>query len=118
MSNLITGDFPEKTYRNLNVQTTGSIVKAAKGQVFDIHVMNQAVAIRYLKVYDKATAPTSSDTPIRTYALPASSISSLAIGSAGIEFLNGISIRGTQLLADNDNTAPSANDIVVNIGYL
>lgn len=118
MSNLISGKFPAKTYRNLNVQTTGSIVKAAKGQVFDIHVSNQAGATRYLKFYDKATAPTASDTPIRTYALPASSITSLYTVEMGIEFLNGISIRGTQLLADNDNTAPSANDIVVNIGWL
>ncbi|SRR5258706_1532966 len=118
MSNLISGNFPESSYRNLNVQITGSVIKAAKGQVFDIHVSNQAAAARYLKFYDKATAPTASDTPIRTYALPATSITALPISEAGIEFLVGISIRGTVLIADNDNTAPTANDIVVNIGWM
>lgn len=118
MSNLISGNFPEKTYRSLDVQNTGVVIKAAKGQVFDIHVTNQATAARYLKLYDKATIPTASDTPLRTYALPASSITSLPITTAGIEFLSGIGIRGTVLIADSDNTAPTTNDIVVNIGWL
>lgn len=118
MSNLISGNFPAATYRNLNVQTTGSIIKAAKGQIFDLHICNQAVTPRYVKLYDKATAPTASDTPLRTYAIPATTVVSLAVATAGIEFLSGISIRGTQLIADADNTAPAANDIVVNISWL
>lgn len=118
MSNLISGKFPAKTYRNLDVQITGSIIKAAKGQVFDLHICNQAAAARFVKLYDKATAPTASDTPLRTYSIPASTTLSLAVTTAGIEFTSGISIRGTVLLADSDNTAPTANDIVVNISWL
>lgn len=118
MSNLISGNFPAKTYRNLNVQITGSIIKAAKGQIFDLHICNQAAAARFVKLYDLATAPTAANTPIRTYSIPASTTVSLAVTSAGIEFLTGISIRGTVLLADNDNTAPTANDIIVNIGWM
>jgi hypothetical protein len=118
MSNLISGNFPVKTYRNLNVQITGSIIKAAKGQIFDLHICNQAASARFVKLYDKATAPTSADTPIRTYSIPASTTVALPVTEAGIEFLIGISIRGTTLLADNDNTAPTANDIVVNIGWM
>lgn len=118
MSNLISGNFPAKTYRNLDVQITGSIIKAAKGQIFDLHIANQAAAARYVKLYDKATAPTASDTPIRTYAIPATTTVALAVTTAGIEFLNGISVRGTQLLADSDNTAPAANDIVINVSWL
>lgn len=118
MSNLISGKFPVKTYRNLDLQITGSIIKAAKGQIFELHICNQAAAPRFVKLYDKATAPTNSDTPIRTYAIPASTTVGIPVTTAGIEFLSGISARGTQLLADSDNTAPAANDIVVNIGWL
>lgn len=118
MSNLISGKFPANTYRNLNVQTTGSIIKAAKGQIFDLHICNQAASVRFVKLYDKATAPTSADTPLRTYSIPASTTVSLAVTTAGIAFQSGISLRGTVLLADSDNTAPTANDIVVNIGWL
>lgn len=118
MSNLITGDFPVKTYRNLNLGVTGQVVKAYKGQVFDIHICNQAASARYVKFYDKATAPTASDTPIRTYSIPASTTISLAVTTAGFEFLSGISLRGTTGIADNDTGAPSANDIVVNLGWM
>ena len=118
MSNLISGNFPVKTYRNLDLSITGQIIKAAKGQVFDLHIANQAATARYVKLYDKATAPTSSDTPLRTYAIPALTTVALAVTTAGIEFASGISIRGTTGIADNNNTAPTANDIVVNIGWM
>lgn len=118
MSNLISGNFPVKTYRNLDLGVTGQVVKAAKGQVFDLHFSNQAVAPRYIKLYDKATAPTASDTPLRTYAIPASTAVALAVTNAGIEFLEGISLRATTGIADNDTGAPAANDVVVNLGWM
>jgi len=118
MSNLITGNFPAQTYRSLSVGVTGAIIKAAKGQIFDLHISNAAATPRYVKLYDKATAPIASDTPLRTYAIPATTVVSLAVTPAGIEFLTGISIRGTTGIADNDTGAPTANDIVVNISYL
>jgi len=117
MSNLLTGNFPLLTYRNLDVQVTGSIIKAYAGGIFDLTVSNANATARYLKVYDKATAPTASDTPIRTYYLPPASLTPIPV-SDGIKFVNGISIRASTLVADNDNTAPTANDVIVNIGYL
>jgi hypothetical protein len=117
MSNLITGDFPVSTYRNLNMSTTGAVVKAAKAQIFSISVYNNATAVRFLKLYDKATAATASDTPIMTIGLTQSALNNISVGQ-GIEFLNGISVRATTLVADNDATAPATNDVVLNIGYL
>ena len=115
--NDLNGTGPLKTYRNLDVQTTGSIVKAYAGAIFDLSVSNANAAARFLKVYDKATAPTASDTPIRTYYLPPASLTPIPV-SDGIKFDNGISLRASTLVADNDNTAPTANDVMVNIGYL
>lgn len=117
MSNLLTGEFPVKQYRNINMSTTGAVIKAAKAQIFFYVLCNNAASARFVKLYDKATAPTASDTPVMTIELPASSTSPLSVGQ-GIEFLTGIGIRATNLVADNDNTAPSTNDVVVNIGYL
>ncbi len=117
MSNLFSGNFPLLTYRNINVQTTGSIVKAFAGGIFDLTVSNANAAIRYLKIYDKATAPTASDVPMRTYLIPPTSTIVIPV-TDGIQFLVGISIRASTLVADNDNTAPTANDVIVNIGYL
>jgi len=117
MSNLKHGNFPLLSYRNLNVQITGSVVKASAGGIFDLTMCNTNAAIRYVKIYDKATAPTSSDTPIRTYSLPPSSTVVVPV-TDGIDFTLGISLRASTGVADADNTAPSANDVIVNIGYL
>ena len=117
MANLKQGNFPLLTYRNLDVQITGSVIKAYAGGIFDLTMSNTSAAIRYVKLYDKATAPTASDTPVRTYFLPPSWTIVVPI-SDGINYVNGISIRASTGVADSDNTAPSANDVIVNIGYL
>jgi hypothetical protein len=116
MSNLFSGSFPLLTYRNLDAQVTGSVVKAYTGGVFDLAVSNSNAAARYLKLYDKATAPTETDTPIRTYYLPPLSLTHLSIPD-GIKFITGISLRASTGVADADTGAPTTNDVVVNIGY-
>jgi hypothetical protein len=116
MSNLLSGSFPTKSYRNLDLGVTGQVIKVGHGEIFEYHLTNNAAAARFVKLYDKATAPTGADTPIRTIQLAASAGITLSVPD-GIEFLSGISIRGTVLIADNDASAPTANDIVVNIGY-
>lgn len=117
MSNDLTGNFPVKTYRNLNMSTTGAVIAAAKSQIFSIVVYNNATSVRFVKLYDKATAATGSDTPLMTIGLTPTALNVVSVGQ-GIEFLTGISIRATQLVADNDATAPATNDVVINIGYL
>lgn len=117
MSNLLSGSGPLKTYRNISVLNTGAIVKDAAGGLFDITMSNASAALRYVKLYDKATAPTSSDTPLRTYMLPIGATVVVPVPD-GIRFSAGISLRATTLVADSDNTAPAANDVIVNLGYL
>lgn len=117
MSNLLSGNFPLLSYRNLDVQVTGSVVKAYAGGIFQLTVSNSNAAARYLKVYDLATAPTASNTPLLTYYLPPLSLVPISV-TDGIKFVNGISIRATTGVADADTGAPSANDVVINIEYL
>lgn len=103
-------------YRNLDLGTTGQVVKNASGQLYGYYIYNNASATRFLKLYDKATAPTNSDTPVMTYPIPAGSAANVAFPN-GVAFASGISVRATTGIADNDTGAPSTNDVVTNLNY-
>lgn len=105
------------TYRNLDLKATGQVVKSSGGKIYEYHISNNNAAALYVKMYDKATAPTNSDTPIRTLFIPTKAVIVL-YSDHGIPFANGISLRACTGVADNDNTAPSTNDVVANISYL
>lgn len=117
MSNLISGEFPTKATRNINLGSTGVLVKGAKSQIFSMVLCNTAASINYVKLYDKVTAPLSTDTPTHTIALQANQTISISVGQ-GIEFVNGIGMRATTGVADADVTSPTANAVIVNIHWL
>jgi len=104
------------TFRLINLVNTGVSVKNSGGLVYGYMLYNAAAAVRFVKIYNKATAPSSTDTPLLTIAIPAA-------GSISASFTNGIScnlgigVRACTGLADSDNTAPTANDVSVNIIY-
>ena len=106
-----------ETYRNIDMGVTGASIKASAGCVYGGDFFNNhATVARYVKLYDKASAATSSDTPLRTYRVPASG--GITFSKAmGITFTLGISIRACTCVADNDNTAPSTNDVIVNLDW-
>lgn len=104
------------TLRVIDLSTTGQIAKATPGVLHGYYLANNAATARFVKLYNKATAPTGADTPLATLELPASSAANVWFGP-GIAFSAGISVRGTQLVADADATAPAANDLVVNLFF-
>jgi hypothetical protein len=104
------------TYRNLNLGTTGVTVKGSAGEVGGWYIANNAASVRYVKLYDETTQPTSGDTPKLTIPVPANSAANLT-APAGIDFTSGIGLRASTGVADNDTGAPSANDVVVNLFY-
>lgn len=97
--------------------TNATNVKGSAGTLGGWYLFNTNAAVRYLKIYNKATAPTvGSDTPFMTIPIPAG-------GGANIEFPNGIAM-GTGIgfaittgVADADTGAVAANEIVVNLLY-
>jgi hypothetical protein len=103
-------------YRDLNPGTTGVSVKGSAGQVYGWFLGNSSSGVRYIKLYDKATAPTSGDTPKMTIPLPANAAANVCF-EMGITFSNGIGYRVTTGVADNDTGAPSANDVQLNLLY-
>jgi hypothetical protein len=108
-------------YRNLDVNATGVNIKASSGVVIDIIATNRATAERFLKLYNKATAPTAADTPVMTIPLDGTTgggQTGVSIDlTSGALFAAGIGVRATTGIADADVGNPSVNNVVLNMTY-
>jgi hypothetical protein len=108
-----------KTARLLSAaaSTNSTLVKGSPGTVKRIVGYNANAAARYLKLYDKVTAPTvGTDTPRKTIYLAPTAIFSYALDDY---FGQGIGYAITTAAADADTGAVTAADIVcLNIDYL
>lgn len=97
--------------------TNATVVKASAGDLWKIMGHCAAAAPVFLKIYNKATAPTvGTDTPILTLRLaPGTAFSADLMGqycSAGIGFALTVNA------ADSDTTAVAAGDVIaLNISY-
>ncbi len=99
--------------------TNATLVKNAPGRMVLIMGRNNAAAIRYLKFYNKNSAPTvGTDVPVLTIALDASAKFEIDLNPYGQYFTTGIAFAITGAVADNDTTAIAAADILaLNIWY-
>ncbi len=105
-------------HRTIAANTTNAtVVKGSAGQVYSVVVNNTNAAVRYLKLYDKATAPTvGTDTPVQTYSIPATGQFDIYFPK-GLAFTLGIGFALTTGIADSDTAAVGANEHIVNISY-
>jgi hypothetical protein len=94
-------------------------IKSAPGVVASVIAMNINVSPRYLKFYDKATAPApSTDTPVFVVPMPGNtSGSGAAPFLSNITFAKGIGIAIVGGIASNNDDAVGAGDCVVSFGY-
>jgi hypothetical protein len=100
--------------------TNATSVKASAGTLYDVFVSSVNAAARYLKIYDKASAPTvGSDTPALTILIPGNTAGGGAAKGwfRGVAFSNGIAFALTTGAADADTGAVAASEIVVNLAY-
>ena len=108
-------------YKLISLATTNAnVVKASGGNLYSIVAIGLTSTVRYLKLYNKATAPTvGTDVPLMTIPVPANTQGAgIAIPfSMGVNFSLGIAIAVTSGLADNNTGAILANDVVVNLTY-
>lgn len=97
--------------------TNATLVKSTPGDVHKIRGFNANAAARYLKLYNKATAPTvGTDVPFMTIYLPATS--SFEVNLDGLYFSLGIGFGLTTAAADADVGALTAADVLaLNITY-
>jgi len=104
-------------YRNISLLNVGQVVKDRPGSIYGFIVTNTAATPRYLKIYNKATAATQSDVPVMTITVPANGSVNVREDTPMLFFSIGISVRATTGVADADNTAPSANEVTLNLIY-
>ena len=108
-------------YKLISLATTNAnVVKASGGNLYSIVAIGLTSTVRYLKLYNKATAPTvGTDVPLMTIPVPANTQGAgISIPfSMGVNFPLGIAIAITSGLADTDTGAILANDVVLNLTY-
>lgn len=94
-------------------------IKNTASKLAKIVGYNAAAAVRYLRVYNKNSAPTvGTDTPALIIPLPPSSTFEFNLADIGYHLTSGLAIAITGNAASNDNTAIAANDILgLNIIY-
>jgi hypothetical protein len=99
--------------------TNATSVKATAGRLYELHVGNASAAIKYLKLYNKATAPTvGTDTPVVTYPIPANGGRVDIVSINGISFSTGISYAITGAVGDTDATAVAVDDVTGELLYV
>lgn len=110
---------PRKTARLLSAagSVNATLVKANAVTLFHIQGYNARGSAVYLKLYNKATAPDETDTPVKTLYLPTAAAFIFDFDQ-GYEFTTGLGYRLTTGGADNDTGALTAADILaLNLDY-
>lgn len=93
--------------------TNAATVKTSAGRLYKARGYNASTSVRYLKLYNKASAPTvGTDTPIVTLPLKPSDVFDLDLIPIGEYFSTGIAYALTTGAADADTGALTAADVV------
>lgn len=115
------GAFAAPTASNINsaATTNATSVKASAGTVYSVTASNTAASLRYVKLYNKASAPTvGTDVPVLTIVVPAGTTVNLPFGATGHRFAIGIALAITANAADSDTTAIGAAEVKVATAYI
>jgi len=98
--------------------TNATSVKASAARLYEIHLCNISAAIKHVKFYNKASAPTvGTDVPVATYPIAANGGRIDFDSTNGISFATGLAFAITGAVADTDTTAVAANDVVGELLY-
>lgn len=105
--------------RNIDVDETADLQVNTACSVSAIRAYNaHATDVRFLKLYDKATAATvGTDTPVATFPIKAGEALEIAF-PVPVRFALGLSVGATTGVADNNTGAPGANDVVFAAAYV
>ena len=101
--------------------TNATLIKGGAGKVLAGILQNASAAVKYVKIFNKVTAPVpGTDVPIFTVMLAANATIAMSdiIGPAGHTFSAGIGISVVGGQADTDTTVVAAGDVVVNLTYI
>lgn len=89
--------------------TNASLQKSSAGNLMEISASNPTATAAFLKIYDKATAPTvGTDVPLMTISVPANTTVSLQFGNLGKRFVLGLGLAVTAAIAATDTAVTVA----------
>lgn len=109
------------TTNNLNsaATTNATSVKASAGNLYAIAASNASASPRFLKLYNKASAPTvGTDVPVLVIPIAANSIVMFEFGRLDQRFSTGIALAITGAIGDADTTAIGASEVKVCTTYV
>ena len=98
------------SYNAVSVASTNATsVKASAGNLFEITASNVTATATFVKLYNKASAPTvGTDVPVLTISVPANTTVAMQFGSQGKRFATGIALAVTAAAAATDTAAAVA----------
>jgi hypothetical protein len=107
------------TFTQISAATTNAaFVKASAGTLYGVQASNTGAAVAFLKIFNKASAPTvGTDVAVKTYIIPSGGGTNIPIPPQGLAFGTGIAISITGLATTADTTAVALAQVVVNIDY-
>lgn len=99
--------------------TNATSSKATAGSLFELSIDNMSAAPKFVKLYNKASAPTvGTDVPVLTLEVAANSSRPVEFGALGKRFSTGIAFAITNLQPVADTTAVAAGDVHVHGSYI
>ncbi len=107
------------TYNGVTTASTNAaVVKASAGNLYELTISNPTATPAFVKLYNKATAPTvGTDVPVLTIPAAANSVVQFDLGQVGKRFATGIGIATTGAIAATDTTSAVAG-IQNNLTYI
>jgi hypothetical protein len=117
---LVTVTRPGLTFALTSAATTNaSAVTATPVTLFTITCSNTGAAVAFVKIYNKASAPTvGTDVPILTVAVAAGGVTAIPFADNGYRLSSGLALAITNLGADTDTTVVAAAQVKVLATYL
>lgn len=106
---------------NSAASTNGALIITGTSGLQAFYATNTGASVAYVKLYNKATAPTvGTDVPEMVIPIPAAAsgvpgVATLPIGFSGYRFALGLGIAITGAAADNDTTAVTAGQVRVKL---
>jgi hypothetical protein len=91
-------------------------IKASAGAIRAISIFNNAATPRYVKFHNTAGTPTAGSGVVATFGVQAGTQRDFVI-PGGIRFATGIGVSIVTGIADNNTTAVSASDVVLDVFY-
>lgn len=98
--------------------TNAAVVKASAGRLYGIFLYNTTAAWKFVKLYNKATAPVvGTDVPVLIIGVPPNGATELT-HPVPVAFGTGIGIGITGASPDADVTATAVGDVVGHLQYI